>query len=359
MSDTTSAAPDSETGGPAGMPPWVRGARRLTEAPGAGMGLVLVIFMVLVGVFEPSFLTGQNLSVLMQQASGLIVASYGMAFVILSANIDLSTGSLVAVSGVTAVLVAKHTGSVATGMLVGIGVGSLMGAINGLLVAYVKIPSFIATFGTLTYGAGIALAISHGRPIYSAPDGFSWLGQAHIGPVPVSFVLAIALLFLCQFVLVRTSLGRKIRMVGGNSRAADLAGVNIRLVRFLVFTIAGALAALAALILSSRVDSGQPNLAPLLQFKAIAAVAVGGVALTGGRGQMQQVFVGALILGVLENALNVLGVSSYWQEVAVGAIIVLAIVFGQRNLVKATYAFIRGRLGRPPAEAGGRMGGAA
>lgn len=355
MSEVAPARP--RRGEEAGPPGWLRGAQRLATAPGAGMGLVLVVFMVLVGVFQPSFLTPQNLSVLMQQASGLIIASYGMAFVILSANIDLSTGSLAAVSGVTAVLVATHTGSVATGMFAGIAVGSLMGAINGFLVAYVKIPSFIATFGTLTYGAGVALAISHGRPIYSPPAGFSWLGQAHVGPVPVSFLMAVTLLFLCQFILVRTSLGRKIRMVGDNSRAANLSGVNVQFIRFIVFTMAGALAAFAALILSSRVNSGQPNLAPLLQFKAIAAVAVGGVALTGGRGHMQQVFVGALILGVLENALNVLGVSSYWQEVAVGAVIVLAIVLGQRNLMRDSMALVRKRLARGGGDAPNNVGG--
>lgn len=324
----------------------VRFTKDLMRFPGAGMFLVLLVFMGCVGAFEPSFIGGQNLSVLLQQASALIVASYGMAFVILSANIDLSTGSIAAVSGVVAALIAKHTGDVAAGMIAGVAIGSLMGAINGYLVAYVKIPSFIATFGTLTYGAGVALALSNGRPIYSLPHGFAWLGQGHFGPVPVSFLSAVILLGICQFVLTGTSLGRRIKMVGGNKRAAQLSGVNVRYVQFMVFVLAGALAGLAALILSARVDSGQPNLSPLLQFKAIAAVAVGGVALTGGRGAMQQVFIGAMILGVIENALNVIGVSSYWQEVAIGVVVILAIVVGQRNFVRRLWAGIQTRRNR-------------
>lgn len=309
-------------------------AAKVAAIPGSGMFAVLVVFMVIVGAVEPSFIEGQNLSVLLQQTTALIVASYGMAFVIMSANIDLSTGSMAAVSGVLAALVAKHTGDVALGMLAGVAVGALMGAINGFLVAYVKIPSFIATFGTLTYGAGVALALSNGRPIYSLPQGFSWLGQGHVNFVPVSFLLALILLFVCQFILTGTSIGRKIKMVGGNRRATNLAGVNVAFIQMMVFVLAGALAGLAALILSSRVDSGQPDLAPLLQFKAIAAVAVGGVALSGGRGSMTQVFIGAFILGVIENALNVIGVSSYWQEVAIGLVVTAAIIVGQRDFLQ-------------------------
>lgn len=330
---------------------WRQLARPL-RFPGAGMLVVLVIFMGLVGLLEPSFLRGQNLSVLLQQASALIVASYGMAFVILSGNIDLSTGSIAAVSGVVAALIAKHTGDVPAGMLAGVAIGCVMGLINGILVAYVRIPSFIATFGTLTYGAGVALALSNGRPIYSLPEGFAWLGQGHVGPVPVAFLLAVLLLGLCQFTLIGTALGRRIKMVGGNRRAAHLSGVNTRFIELMVFVLAGALAGLAALILSSRVDSGQPGLAPLLQFKAIAAVAVGGVALSGGRGSMQQVFIGAFILGVLENALNVIGVSSYWQEVAIGVVVIAAIVIGQRNLLRSAVTLLRAgaRAARTPSD---------
>lgn len=320
-------------------------AAKISALPGLGMFSVLIVFAVAVGVVEPSFISGQNLSVLLQQTTALIVASYGMAFVIMSANIDLSTGSIAAVSGVVAALVAKHTGNVALGMLAGVAVGALMGSLNGFLVAYVKIPSFIATFGTLTYGAGVALALSNGRPIYSLPEGFGWLGQGHINFVPVSFVLALILLIICQFVLTGTSLGRKIKMVGGNSRASKLAGVNVPFIRMMVFVLAGALAGLAALILSSRVDSGQPNLAPLLQFKAIAAVAVGGVALSGGRGTMPQVFVGAFILGAIENALNVIGVSSYWQEVAIGLVVIAAIIVGQRDFLRRFSALLHASVG--------------
>jgi len=346
---------------PTPQPGWIGATvghtHRLLNAPGAGMALVVVLFMILVGVMQPSFVTGENLSVLMQQTSALIIASYGMAFVILSANIDLSTGSIVAVSSCVAALVAKSTGNVVIGMLAGAATGSTIGAVNGILVAYVKIPSFIATFGTLTYGAGIALTISKGVPIYSPPAGFAWLGQARLGLVPVSFVLAILLMFVCQFALNRTALGRNIRLIGENSRAAALAGINVRLIQFVVFVIAGALAAIAALIMSSRVNSGQPEMDPLMQFTAIAAVAVGGVALTGGRGQMQQVFIGGFLLGVLGNALNVLGLSSFWQQVAVGAIIVLATIFGQRGFGSRTVYSIRKAFVRPQPEGIGENAG--
>lgn len=180
----------------------------------------------------------------------------------------------------------------------------------------------------MTYGHGLALAVGGGQSIEFPPAGYNFLGQGSLASVPIPFVAALVLLVLSHLFMTRTTLGRQILMIGGNRRAAELSGVDVRRVQALAYVIAGLLAGVAGVILSSRVNSGQPELAPTLQFDAIAAVAVGGVSMRGGKGTVFQVFVGALLLSVVKNALNIVNVSTYWQMVAVGVVTVAALVAG-------------------------------
>ncbi|HLT59150.1 MAG TPA: ABC transporter permease [Limnochordales bacterium] len=296
--------------------------------PGAGMLLVLAIVVIVVGVLEPRFLTERNLTAVLRQAAPLAIAAYGMGIVIFTGSIDLSTGAVVAMVSMLGVLAGQAAGSAPVGWLAGVLVGLAFGIINGFMVAYLKIPPFIATFGTLTYGHGLALAVGGGQSIEFPPAGYNFLGQGSLASVPIPFVAALVLLVLSHLFMTRTTLGRQILMIGGNRRAAELSGVDVRRVQALAYVIAGLLAGVAGVILSSRVNSGQPELAPTLQFDAIAAVAVGGVSMRGGKGTVFQVFVGALLLSVVKNALNIVNVSTYWQMVAVGVVTVAALVAG-------------------------------
>lgn len=292
------------------------------------MVLVLIAVIIGVGLVEPRFLTERNLVSVLRQAAPLAIAAYGMGLVVFTGSIDLSTGAVVAIVSMVGVLAGQAAGNAPVGWAAGAFVGVLFGIINGFMVAYLKIPPFIATFGTLTYGHGLALALGGGQSIEFPPAGYNLLGQGTLGPLPIPFVVALALLVLSHLLVTRTTLGRQILMIGGNRRAAELSGVNVAQVQMMAYVLAGLFAGISGVILSSRVNSGQPELAPTLQFDAIAAVAVGGVSMRGGRGTMLQVFLGALLLSIVKNALNVVNVSTYWQMIAVGIVTVLAIIVG-------------------------------
>ncbi|OUM99799.1 MAG: hypothetical protein BAA04_08405 [Firmicutes bacterium ZCTH02-B6] len=296
--------------------------------PGSGMALVLIAVVLVAGLVEPRFLTERNLVSVLRQAAPLAIAAYGMGLVIFTGSIDLSTGAVVAMVSMVGVLAGQAVGSALAGWGAGVLVGVAFGIINGFMVAYLKIPPFIATFGTLTYGHGLALALGGGQSIEFPPAGYNLLGQGTVGPLPLPFVAALVLLVLAHLLVTRTTLGRQILMIGGNRRAAELSGVNVARIQLMAYVLAGLFAGIAGVILSSRVNSGQPELAPTLQFDAIAAVAVGGVSMRGGRGTMLQVFLGALLLSVVKNALNVVNVSTYWQMIAVGVVTIVAIIVG-------------------------------
>lgn len=312
---------------------WVRAGALMERLrfPGVGMLLVLIATIIILGWIEPRFLSERNLLSVLRQTAPLAIAAYGMGLVIFTGKIDLSTGAVVAMVSMVGVLAGQQLGSAWGGWVVGILVGVLFGAINGFMVAYLRIPPFIATFGTLTYGQGIALAIGGGQPFEFPPPGYNALGQGAVGPLPLPFFLALVLLVAAHLFVTRTTLGRQIVMVGGNRRAAELSGVNVPKVEAAAFVIAGLLAGIAGVILSSRVNSGQPMLHPTLQFEAIAAVAVGGISLRGGQGTMFQVLIGALLLSVVSNGFNLANISTYWQLVAVGVVTIVALVAGSRQ----------------------------
>ena len=293
-----------------------------------GPMLALVIVCVGLAILSPDFRTVGNLLDVMRQVSINAVISFGMTLAILLGGIDLSVGSVLAVSSVLTALLMKGGHGAVVATTVGLVAGAAMGSLNGVVIAKGKVAPFIATLGTLTLLRGLALVLSKGSPISNfSSDLFSLLGGGyliHLIPLPVVWMLIVFALF--WFILTRTVFGRHVYATGGNSEAARLSGVKTDRVQILVYTISGAMAAAAGVILTSRLDSAQPTAGAGYELDAITAVVLGGTSLSGGRGWIFGTLVGALLIGVLNNGLNLIGVSAFYQQVAKGAVILIAVL---------------------------------
>ena len=289
---------------------------------GALVGLVVLCLALFIAT--PDFLTGPNLLNIGIQVSTVAVLAFGMTFVIVAGGIDLSVGSVAALSAMSSGWMFASAGLPGWLALVGgLVVGALAGVINGLANAYGKLPSFIATLAMLSVARGLTLVISDGRPIKTAPE-VSFLGGS-LGPVPMPIVILVIAALAASFVLNRTVIGRSMYAVGGNAEAARLSGLPVKRILVTVFALAGLFAALAGLLLAGRLDSAQPQAAAGYELDAIAAVVIGGASLSGGLGRISGTLVGALVLVVIRNGLNLLNVTSFWQQVVIGLVIALAV----------------------------------
>jgi len=288
----------------------------------------LVVVCIGLACMSPNFLTVGNSFDVMRQASINALIAFGMTLSILLGGIDLSVGSILAVSSVLAAMTMKagHGAGLAAGLA--ILAGAAMGSLNGVVIAKGKVAPFIATLGTMTLLRGVALVLSNGSPISGFSSKlFATLGGGYVARlIPVPVVLMLAMFAVFWFVLSRTVFGRHVYAAGGNDEAAKLSGVNTDRVRIVVYTICGAMAALAGVILSSRLDSAQPTAGAGYELDAITAVVLGGTSLAGGRGWIFGTLVGALLIGVLNNGLNLMGVSSFYQQVVKGSVILLAVL---------------------------------
>ncbi len=286
--------------------------------------LFLVVLSAGLAVSQPRFLGPANLRNVLRLASALSLATYGESIVLICGGIDLSLGSLAGLVSVVIALAARQLG-ILPGFGLGLGLGALLGASNGILVSRFRVPAFVATFGMLTYADGLANYITGGAPVEFMPAGFDFVGGGYAGPIPVAVLVTGITLVCLHVILKRTRIGRSIYAVGGNERAARLSGINVARVRASAYTLGGLLGALAAIVLTSRINSGQPTLDPGLPFQAIAAAAIGGVSMRGGEGNLVQATVGVLIVTVINNGLNLLNVSTYVQMIATGLVILMAI----------------------------------
>ncbi len=295
--------------------------------------IALVLISIVLTFLSPDFLTLNNILNVMRQVSINALLAFGMTFVILTGGIDLSVGSILALSSV---LIA---GWITAGMdpvlatLLGIGVGGVMGLINGVVIYQGRVAPFIATLATMTIFRGLALVVTDGRPVTGLhSDFFSMLGGGYVAslvPVPVIWMLvAFAVLW---FVLRKTTFGRHVYAIGGNEEASLISGVRVSQIKPAVYALSGALSAMAGVILTSRLNSAQPNAGSGYELDAIAAVVLGGTSLAGGRGWIVGTLIGALLIGVLNNGLNLLGVSSFYQQVIKGAVILLAVLLDRRQ----------------------------
>jgi ribose/xylose/arabinose/galactoside ABC-type transport system permease subunit len=297
---------------------------------------IVVAFVVEVLVFSAvsdHFFTVSNLTNVTLQTSVLAIIAVGMTFVILTAGIDLSVGSLVAASGVVCALLLKLPVPAAPAILLGVAggvmIGLLSGVLSGLFIARFAITPFIATLAMMTIWRGAAYLMVGGRPVWGLPEQFDFLGSGRLLGVPVPTVIMIVVFVVAWFVLAHTPFGRHVYAVGGNAEAARLAGIRTTRVTVLVYVISGGLAALSGVLLASRMSSGQPNSGLMFELEVIAAVVVGGTSLFGGRGGIVGTFFGAMLIGVLRNGLNLVGVESYVQQVVLGFVILLAVMLDQ------------------------------
>ncbi|WP_293932063.1 ribose ABC transporter permease [Iodobacter sp.] len=290
--------------------------------------LALLLISSVLSVMSRDFLTVNNLLNVLRQVSINALIAFGMTFVILLGGIDLSVGAVLALSSIAiaSMMAAGMDPIIAT--LCGVLAGAALGAVNGLIISRGKVAPFIATLGTMTVFRGLALVASDGRPITGFnSDFFAMLGGGYIAnliPVPViTTTLAFVALW---FVLKKTVFGRHVYAVGGNEEASLISGVKVNRVKLWVYTLSGGLSALAGIILTSRLNSAQPNAGMGYELDAIAAVVLGGTSLSGGRGWIVGTLIGAVLIGVLNNGLNLLSVSSFYQQVIKGSVILLAVL---------------------------------
>lgn len=294
--------------------PWAR----------VGMPVVIIGLALVFGSMNPNFWSGTNLANVSRQMSILALISLGQTFAILSGGIDLSVGSLLALVSVVCAQVMLQYG-VVEGMWAGVAAGAAAGLVNGLLIAKARVPAFIATLGMLVAARGVALTLSGGLPIAGLPRQFLVIGAGYLGPLPIPTVLAVVGFAVAWLVLARTRFGRYIYAMGSNEDAAVLSGINVAKYKILVYVVSGVFAGVAGVVLTSRVISGQPTLGEVQELYSIAAVVIGGGRITGGVGGIGKTLMGVLVLGILGNGLNLIQVSSYVQNIVIGAIIVGAV----------------------------------
>ena len=290
---------------------------------------IFVIFIALVIVLtclKPSFIQPGNLVNILKQASINGILAFGMMFVIIAGGFDMSVGSTVAFTGVLAAMLGQGQYPLIVPLLVAMLAGLAVGVVNGVGVAVGDLPPFIMTLGTMTAVRGLALLISNGKPVIGISAEYKAIAASSVLGVPMLAVFLVVVILICSFVLAKTVYGRRVYACGGNLLAARGSGINTTKIRISTFAIAGLLAGLSGFLMTSRVTIGQPNAAQSYEMDAITACVVGGVSMSGGVGKSWGVVVGCLLITVIANGLDIMGVSSHWQKIVKGAIIVLAVL---------------------------------
>jgi len=293
--------------------------------------LGLIILCIVLTFLSDRFLTVDNLLNVTRQVSINAVISVGMTLVILTGGIDLSVGSILAFSGsITAGLLSGGQ-ALLPAVLIGIAAGAVLGLVNGILITRADIPPFIATLGTMTAARGFTLVYTDGRPITGMDEVFRFLGGGYVAGIPVPVIIMLVIFIAAYIMLTQTKFGRYIYAIGGNEEATRLSGINTKKILLAVYTLAGLLAGFSGVIMASRLNSAQPTAGMGFELDAIAAVVLGGTSLSGGVGTIGGTLIGAMIIGVLDNGLNLLNVSSFYQQVAKGAVILLAVYVDKKR----------------------------
>ncbi|WP_341486920.1 ABC transporter permease [Pararhizobium sp. A13] len=319
---------------------WFSSNRRRLIIQEYGIFLAFLLLALILSVSNEYFLTPGNISNVLLQTSINGVLAIGMTFVILTRGIDLSVGSVVALAGIVSASFATTSATagilgspypaylaLAIGLIVGIACGSLV----GLIVSRFAVPAFVATLGMLSAARGLTLIYGGGKPVPALTPEFRWIGTGNVLGVPMPVILLAIVFAVSWWVLTRTRFGRYIYAVGGNPHAANTSGINVTRLRFLVYVISGSLSGLAGMILSARTGSALPQAGIAYELDAIAAVVIGGTSLSGGVGRITGTLIGALIIGVMNNGLDLMGIQSYYQQVLKGALIVGAVMLDQKR----------------------------
>ncbi|QEY35270.1 ribose ABC transporter permease [Caproiciproducens galactitolivorans] len=301
------------------------------------MPIFLLCLFIISMIFVPRFAeVGNLINVLMQITINALIAT-GMTFVILTGGIDLSVGSVAALTGIisSTIINTMPDSGIPMSILVIFGtsvvIGGICGAFNAFNVSQLKVPPFVATLAMMSIARGLAYVFTNAKPVFGMPEAYSWIGLGYIGIIPVMVIIMIIILGLAYLILNRTCFGRYVFAVGSSEDVSQLSGINVKKIKAWVYILCGILSALAGAVLSSRLQAGQPAAANGYELNAIAAVAMGGTSMSGGRGGILQTVVGLCVIGIINNALSLLGVSSYWQTIAMGAIILVAVIFDQNK----------------------------
>ena len=301
--------------------------RRVVSFGQYGIFVAFGLICLGLSLLKPNFLTWSNLLIVVTQVSINALLAFGVTFVIITGGIDLSLGSMVAVTGVVAASFAHPDAyPVVVPVFMGLLAGLAMGTFNGYIITRSNVPPFIVTLGTMTIGRGLALILSKGRPISNLSDSFNFIGGGQLLGVPMPIFILVIMFALCSVLLNKTIAGRYMYAIGGNEQAARASGIPLNKMKMVVYTLSGGLAALAGILLTSRITTGQPNAGAGFELDAIAAAIIGGTSTSGGTGTMAGALIGALLIGVISNGLDLLNVTSYYQQVVMGIIIIGAVV---------------------------------
>jgi ribose transport system permease protein len=291
-----------------------------------GILIGLIVMCIALSIMSPAFLTKSNVLNILRQVSTNANLAFGMTLAIIICGIDLSVGSILALAGtLTAGLITvNHVPSILA-ILIGLAVGTLLGLFNGLVIAKTGIPPFIVTLAMYNIARGAAYVYTGGNPIRTIDPVFNFIGNGYLGPVPLPVIYTVIFFIAVAYMMNRTQFGRHIYALGGNKEAAKFSGINIKKVEIGVYTLLGFLAAFSGIVLCGRMYSGQPTVGVGFELDAIAAVVLGGTSMMGGIGKMGGTVLGVLVIGVLNNGLNLLNINSFWQLIAKGVVILLAV----------------------------------
>ena len=301
-------------------------ARIKTFASQNGALIGLIILCIALSIVAPAFLSASNLMNVGIQAATVAILAFGQTFVIVAAGIDLSVGATAAVASMLVAYTGANMGLPAgVTIIVGLLAGAVFGALSGMMNAFLRLPSFIATLAMMSGARGLTLVISDGRPI-STSGMVNFFGGTIIG-IPVPIIMMVIMGIIASVILNFTTIGRSMYAVGGNMEASRLSGISVHKTQIMVFVLSGIFAAVAGLVIAGRLHSAQPQAADGYEMDAIASVVIGGASLSGGKGKVSGTFIGAILLAVIRNGLNILNVSSFWQKVVIGLVIAFAVSF--------------------------------
>jgi len=299
--------------------------------------IALIILMAVITIINSNFLTANNLLNLLLQVTSNALIAFGMTFVILTGGIDLSVGSILALSSALTAGLLGSGMSVTLAILISLILGCILGMMNGLLISYGKLAPFIVTLATMTIFRGATLVYTNGNPITKGLSDtflFQFLGQGYIVGIPFPVIIMFIVFIVLYVLLHKTAFGKSVYAIGGNEKAAYISGVKLNKVKIIIYSISGIMASISGLIITSRLSSAQPTAGASYEMDAIAAVVLGGTSLSGGKGRILGTLIGALIIGVLNNGLNIIGVSAFWQQVVKGVVILIAVLIDRFKVVK-------------------------
>ncbi len=300
-----------------------------------GISIALLFLLLIFSLLSPYFLTVNNIINVLHQTSIIALTGFGMTFVLIIAGIDLSIGSIIAFVGIIFSVTVEISGSILFAMIAGLTAGILFGLLNGILISKLSVPAFIVTLSTMGIFRGLTYSITNSKPVPIENPLALFLGNGKLFYIPLSIYIVIISLLVCNVLLEKTRFGRQARIIGGNREAARYIGVNIPRVEITIYALSGSLCAISGILLASRLYSAQPNVAQGYELDAIAAAVLGGTSLSGGVGSITGTFIGAFIIGIINNGMNLLKVPYFYQLIIKGVIIILAVYVDIQNKNKS------------------------